>query len=183
MTKALLLIDIQNDYFPGGSMELEGSEAAGVQAGKLLAYFRENNQPVIHIQHLANRPGATFFIPGTKGAEFHPSVKPLATETIFEKHYPNSFRETPLLNYLRHNNIDELVVAGMMTHMCIDTTVRAAFDLGFKCYLAHDACATRSLSFQGASVPAGQVQQAYLAALNGLFAQVESTETLLTHCD
>ena len=178
MSTALLLVDIQNDYFSNGAMELEGSEAAGRKAGKLLKQFRQNNLPVIHIQHVANRPNATFFLPDTEGVKIHSSVYPLPDEIIFKKHYPSSFRDTPLLSYLQKNNINELVIAGMMTHMCIDTTTRAAFDLGFKCYLAHDACATKSLTFDGQHITAAHVQLAYLAALNGLFAQVESTDVI-----
>lgn len=172
MTTALLLIDIQNDYFPGGAMEVVGAGAAATQAAELLAAFRQKDLPVIHIQHLAARPGATFFLPGTRGAEIHESVRPASGEPVFQKHFPNSFRETPLLEHLRSAGISRLVIAGMMTHMCIDTTIRAAADLGFSCALAHDACATRALSFNGVAVPAASVQAAYLAALNGLFAKV-----------
>jgi len=179
MSLALLLVDIQNDYFPGGAMEVVGAEAAAAQAAALLAGFRARSLPVIQIQHLAARPGATFFLPGTAGAEIHASVAPLAGEPVFIKHFPNSFRETPLLEHLRQTNITRLAIAGMMTHMCIDTTTRAAADLGFACVLCHDACATRALSFNGVAVPAAQVQAAYLAALNGLFAKVTTTGELL----
>ena len=179
MTTALLLIDIQNDYFPGGAMEVVGANAAADQAAKMLAAFREKALPVIHIQHIAARPGATFFLPNTAGAEIHPSVQPRAGEPVFQKHFPNSFRETPLLEHLRKENISRLVIAGMMTHMCIDTTTRAAADLGFSCSLAHDACATRALSFNGHQVSAESVQAAYLAALNGLFAKTVSASELL----
>ncbi len=175
---ALLLVDIQNDYFPNGAMELAGSVEAGRRAGVLLAEFRRKGLPVIHIQHVAARAGATFFLPETLGLEIHEFVSPKNGEPVFRKHYPNSFRETPLLEYLRDRKITDLVIAGMMTHMCIDTTIRAAADLGFACRLAHDACATRALSFNGASVSAGDVQTAYLAALNGLFAQVLSVDEI-----
>jgi len=178
MHQALLLIDIQNDYFPGGAMELVRSSEAGMQAGKLLHAFRQKSRPVIHIQHISTRQGATFFLPNTKGADFHESVTPINDETVFQKNYPNSFRETPLLEHLRRQQITQLVIAGMMTQMCIDTTVRAAADLGFQCLLAHDACATKSLSFGGATVPAEHVQTSFLAALNGLFAKVLSVEEL-----
>ncbi len=177
-TMALLLVDIQNDYFPNGAMELVGSIEAGKRAGVLLAEFRRKELPVIHIQHVAARAGATFFLPETQGVEIHESVSPKNGEAVFKKHYPNSFRETPLLEYLRGGKITDLVIAGMMTHMCIDTTVRAAADLGFACRLAHDACATRALSFNGVSVSAGDVQTAYLAGLNGLFAQVRSVDEI-----
>ena len=97
MTAALLIIDIQNDYFPGGASALVGPEEAAKQAAKLIAAFRKKGQPVIHMQHLSVRPGATFFVPGTKGADIHESVKPLAGETVLQKNFPNCFRETRLL--------------------------------------------------------------------------------------
>jgi len=178
MNTALLIIDIQNDYFPGGAMELEGSTEAGARAGKLLDAFRGRGLPVIHVQHISTRPGASFFVPGTPGVDIHPSVAPLDGETVIRKNYPNSFRDTPLLQHLRDKDISRLVVAGMMTQMCIDTTVRAAADLGFACTLAYDACATRDLSFGGATVPAASVQTAFLAALNGLFARLQSVDEL-----
>jgi nicotinamidase-related amidase len=170
MKQALLIVDIQNDYFPGGTMELEGSVAAGANAGILLSAFRQKGLPIVHVRHLSVRPGATFFVPGTPGAEIHASVAPLAGETIVEKNFPNSFRQTSLGELLQARQIGELVIAGMMTHMCIDATTRAAFDLGYKCRLAHDACATRALTFGGQTIPATQVHAAFVAALHGLFA-------------
>jgi len=178
MNQALLIIDIQNDYFPGGAMELVGSPAAGAKAGMLLQAFRQKQLPVVHIQHVSTRPGATFFLPNTRGVEIHESVARQAGETVLQKNFPNSFRGTPLLEHLRKLQITQLVVAGMMTQMCVDSTTRAAADLGFQCLLAHDACATKSLSFGGATVPAENVQAAFLAALNGLFAKVQSTEEI-----
>lgn len=169
---ALLVIDIQNDYFPGGAMENVGATQAAAQARLLLDAFRRKSLPVIHIQHLSTRPGATFFLPGTAGAEIHESVRPLNGESLFQKHFPSAFRETPLLEHLRKEKITGLAIAGMMTHMCIDTTTRAAADLGFSCQLAQDACATRALAFNGVQVPAQSVQAAYLAGLNGPFAKV-----------
>ena len=179
MAQALVLVDIQNDYFPGGAMALSGSEAAGAQAARLLEAFRQARLPVVHIQHLSLRPGATFFLPGTAGASISACVAPLPGETVFQKHAPNSFRETPLLDHLRGLGATRLTVAGMMTHMCIDATVRAAFDLGFEVTLAGDACATRGLSFGGRAVPAEQVQAAFLAALDGVFARVVDAERVL----
>lgn len=180
MTQALLIVDVQNDYFPGGAMELMGSPEAGAQAGRLLHTFRKRALPVAHIRHVATRPGATFFLPGTPGAEIHEAVKPLAEEPVFAKHFPNAFRETPLMEHLKGIGVTDLIVAGMMTHMCIDTTVRAAADLGFTCTLASDACATKALSFGDAIVPATQVQAAFLAAINGAFARVMTTEEIGT---
>lgn len=123
MRKALILIDIQNDYFEQGTMTLSGSEEASQQAKSVLEKFRMEGLEVIHIQHIATKPEATFFLPNTKGVEIHDNVKPLEREKVIVKHYPNSFRETDLLGYLKSKNISDLVVCGMMTHMCVEATV------------------------------------------------------------
>lgn len=179
MNTALLIVDIQNDYFPGGKMALEGTGKASDNAAALLSTFRHLQLPVIHIQHIAQRAGATFFLPDTEGVKIHASVAPLASETVIRKHYPNSFRHTGLLDHLKQHQIGKLVIAGMMTHMCIDTTTRAACDLEFTLQLAHDACATKALSFGGVEVPASHVQNAYIAALDGSFAEVLSTQDII----
>ncbi|HEU4922099.1 MAG TPA: cysteine hydrolase family protein [Burkholderiales bacterium] len=175
---ALVVIDIQNDYFPGGAMELDGADAAGAKAGVAINKFRENKLPVIHVRHLSVRPGATFFLPGTRGAEIHPLVQPLAGETVIEKNFPNAFRNTGLKELLEKQNTKNLVVAGMMTHMCVDASVRHAADLGYKITLLGDACATRAQSYGGETVPARQVHAAFLAALNGFYAKVVNTHEL-----
>ena len=176
--RALLIIDIQNDYFPGGAMELEGADAAAAHASSILQRFRREKLPVIHVRHLSTRPGATFFIPGTQGAEIHAKVKPLAGETVIEKNFPNSFRATELDAALKAADAKELVVAGMMTHMCLDATVRQAADLGYRVTLLGDACATRTQSYNGETIPARQVHTAFLAALNGFYAKVISAREL-----
>jgi nicotinamidase-related amidase len=175
---ALIIIDIQNDYFPGGSMELEGAEAAGAKAHSALSAFRDKNLPVIHVRHLSVRPGSTFFIPGTAGADIHACVTPRAGEAVIEKNFPNSFRNTDLKTILEKDNIKNLVVAGMMTHMCVDATVRHAADAGYKITLLGDACATRAQSYGGETVPAKHVHAAFLAALNGFYAKVVNTHEL-----
>ncbi|MCE2970286.1 MAG: cysteine hydrolase [Burkholderiales bacterium] len=177
-TRALLLIDIQNDYFDGGRMPLVGSLEAAARAAELLAAFRQRAEPVFHVQHISTRAGASFFLPDTDGVRIHASVAPQDGEPVVVKHFPNAFRATPLAEQLRAAGVARLTVAGMMTHMCIDTSVRAAADLGFECVLAADACATRDLVWQGATVPAAQVQAAFLAALNGSFARVASVAEL-----
>ncbi|HEX6692889.1 MAG TPA: cysteine hydrolase family protein, partial [Burkholderiales bacterium] len=175
---ALLIIDIQNDYFPGGAMELEGADAAGAKAGAVLQKFRNQGTPVFHIRHLSTRPGATFFLPGTKGAEIHASVTPRTGEPVVEKNFPNSFRGTVLQKRLEELAVRDLVIAGMMTHMCVDATVRHAADLGYKVTLLGDACATRAQKYGDESVPARQVHAAFLAALNGFYAKVIRADEL-----
>lgn len=175
---ALVVIDIQNDYFRAGAMELEGAEAAGAKASAALAHFRAKKFPVIHVRHLSVRPGATFFLPGTHGAEIHAAVKPAGDEIVVEKNFPNSFRDTQLKAALERHGVKNLVVAGMMTHMCVDASVRQAADLGYKVTLLADACATRAQTYGGETVPARQVHAAFLAALNGFYAKVIQTHEL-----
>jgi len=177
--QALVIIDVQNDYFEGGSMTLAGAEKAVLNIRKILEKFRMEKKTVIHIQHIATNPKATLFLPGTFGCEIHEQVRPLESEKLIVKHFPNSFRETDLLHYLKENQITDLVLCGMMTHMCVDATTRAAKDLGLSCVLIGDACATRNLDFDGQTVQAADVQNAFLAALNNTYATVIKTDQFL----
>ncbi len=179
MKTALVIIDIQNDYFDGGTMALVGSEKASSNAKLVMEQFRNDNLPVIHIQHIATRPTASFFLPNTKGVEIHDNVKPLASEKVIVKHYPNSFRDTDLLEYLKAEQITDLVICGMMSHMCIDATVRAAKDHGFNIILIGDACATKDQEINGEIVKAADVQKSFLAALSYFYATVKTTSGYL----
>jgi nicotinamidase-related amidase len=107
-------------------MELVGSEKASKNAKTILEFFRDKKSPIVHIQHIATSPTATFFLSDTEGVKINKNVEPKGDEKVIIKHYPNSFRETELLDFLRSMQISELVICGMMTHMCIDTTTRAA---------------------------------------------------------
>jgi nicotinamidase-related amidase len=177
--KALLIIDIQNDYFPGGKAELANPLEAAKNAASVLRRFRERSLPVIHVQHISIHPGASFFLPDTDGAQIHSSVRPLDGERLVVKHTPNSFFKTDLLGIIKGLGAAETVVCGMMTHMCVDTTVRAAKDYGLTVTLLHDACAAKDLVFRNETVPAAQVQNAFMAALSGMFADVTATEELI----
>ena len=162
---ALIIIDVQNDYFQGGRMALPGAEEAAGNIRRVLEAWRGNMLPIIHIQHVSVREGATFFLPETDGVRIHPLVEPTAGEKVIVKHWPNSFRETELLEYLHDTGIDHLVVAGMMTFMCVDATTRAALDLGFGCTLLHDCTAAPPVEFSGVSCSAEQVRAAVTSAL------------------
>jgi len=180
MSTALIIVDIQNDYFPNGKMELSNPEKAASNAAKVLESFRQNNkESIFHVQHIAADPALGFFLPDTEGAEIHETVQPLENESIIIKHFPNSFLQTELESKLKEKEITKVVVVGMMTHMCIDATVRAAVDLGYETTLIEDACATRELSYQDKVVPAEQVHYAFVGALNGMYANVISTEDFL----
>jgi nicotinamidase-related amidase len=179
MKTALLIIDIQNDYFENGKMPLVNPDSAARNTRLILDRFRAGNLPVIHIQHIATRPNSTFFQPVTKGSEINETVKPLDNEKLIIKHYPNSFKDTELLDYLTKNSISDLVVCGMMTHMCVDATVRAAKDFGFNIKLISDACATRDLEINGQKVKASEVQKSFLAAIDSYYAKVITAKNYL----
>ncbi len=172
MASGLVLVDIQNDYFRGGAMELVEMERAAKQAAGLLATYRNAGFGVYFVQHLSVQEGAPFFVPGTQGVEIHSSITPREGESVTRKNFPNSFRATDLETRLRDDGVDQVLVCGAMSHMCIDATTRAAFDLGFGCSVASDACATRDLAFQERTLPAAEVHAAFMAALAAPYAKV-----------
>ncbi len=180
MKPALILIDIQNDYFPGGAMELTGMAQAAAQARAVLTACRQAERPIFHVQHLALGPDAPFFRPNTVGVEINESVRPLPGEALIQKHYPNAFRDTGLKEALNHAAVEEVIICGAMSHMCVDATTRAAFDFGFKCTVIHDACASRDLVFEGLTIPAAHVHGAFMAALGMRYARVMALKDFLS---
>jgi nicotinamidase-related amidase len=179
MNTCLILVDLQNDYFPRGNMELVGIEDAAANAQLLLFEFRKRKSPIIHIQHLSVRPGATFFLPDTDGARINQLVTPEENETVIVKNFPNSFRSTSLYEILEKEKTDNLIICGAMSHMCIDATTRAAFDLGFNCVVAEDACATKDLIFKDKTIKASDVHASFMAALSVPYARVISTKEII----
>ncbi|MER2107321.1 MAG: cysteine hydrolase family protein [Solibacillus sp.] len=180
MTTALIIVDIQNDYFPNGKMVLSNPEKAAANAAKVLASFRQHNKEnIFHVQHIAASPELGFFLPDTEGAAIHEAVQPESDEQLIVKHFANSFLNTDLESKLKANGVTKVVVVGMMTHMCIDATVRAAVDLGFEATLLEDACATTNIAYGDQVVPAAQVHTAFVGALSGMYATVISTDAFL----
>ena len=177
--KALVVVDIQNDYFPGGRWTLSRVEEAAVQAARVIDRFREQGDLVVHIRHEFKDENAPFFRPHSEGAHIHESVKNRADEPVVLKHFINSFRETDLKAILDRHGINEVVVVGNMSHMCVDGMTRAAIDFGYKTTVLHDACATLDLAFNGVTVPAAQVHAAFMAALAFGYAPVLSTDEYL----
>ncbi len=168
---ALLLIDIQNEYFDG-PLKLAGVEAAAETAAALLARARRLGAPVVHVRHRGRAGGA--FDPDAPRGQIHASVEPELGETVVEKGLPNGFAGTALAAALEGIGKRPLVVAGFMTHMCVSSTVRAALDRGLASTVAMDATATRDLPDPtgGADLPAGAVHRAALAAMADRFATV-----------
>ena len=178
MKKALLVIDLQNDYFEGGALPLCGVESALNNANKLIDYAHSHAIEVYVIQHISTKEGAIFFLPNTKGVALHEKLKS-TNNTHITKHFPNSFRETTLEESLKAQNIEELIICGAMSHMCVDSTVRAGFDLGYSITVVEDACATRDLTYNGEVILAKEVHGSFMSALGAVFALVVSTRELI----
>lgn len=178
MKTTLLVIDIQNDYFPGGNFPLVNPEEAAKKAYELLQCFREHSERHVHIQHIELDPDASFFVKGSTGSDIHDIVAHFEGEPIVYKHEPNSFLNTDLLEILKGWEIERVVICGMMTHMCVDATARAASDFGFHVIVAEDACATRDLKHGDTTIPADMVHKSFLAALKS-YGKVMKTEEII----
>lgn len=178
MTRALVIVDIQRDYFPGGKMPLHEPEAAAAKAGQVLDAFRKAGEPVVHIQHLS-AAGDGFLEEGTPGGEIMDPVRPAGDEIIIQKRTPNSFLHTDLEQRLRDLAVEQVVVVGMMTSMCVDATTRAGADLGFQMTLVPDACAAPSLEYDGRQVAAPDVHASFVAALGQFYATVTPAAELV----
>lgn len=174
--RALVLIDLQNDYFPGGRWTLSGIDAAADNAARVLAAARKAGDLVVHVRHEFPTAAAPFFAPATTGSEIHPKVRSLDGEPVVLKHHVNAFRGTDLKALLDGHGVEEIVICGAMSHMCVDAGTRAASDLGYKCVVVHDACATRDQEFAGKVVPAAQVHAAFMAALQFGYAKLVSAD-------
>jgi nicotinamidase-related amidase len=179
MTRGLLVIDIQRDYFPGGASPLVDPEAAADAARSVLDAFRAAGDPVVHLRHVWDSPEATFMRPGTPGVEIHPTMAPVNSEPVLDKTEPNGFLGTGLAEVLEGLDVNQLHVVGMMSSMCVDATVRAAADLGLKVTVVHDGCAAPDLEFEGLAVPGAMVHAAFMAALADGYAAVVSSTDLL----
>lgn len=177
--QALIVVDIQNDYFPTGRWPLVGIDAAADNAARIINAAREAGELVVHVRHEFTTADAPFFAPGSEGAKLHPKVINQPEEPVVLKHFINSFRDTDLKSILDEHEIDELLIIGAMSHMCIDGITRAAVDFGYKATVVHDACASRDLEFNGVKVPAAHVHAAFMAALGFGYAGVVSTDEYL----
>ncbi|MBK6965824.1 MAG: cysteine hydrolase [Bacteroidales bacterium] len=164
---ALLLIDIQNFYFEGGSSALVNPVPASEKASMILNDFRSDGRLIVHIKH-GEGPQS----------EIHENVRPLPGEKIFVKQEVNSFLNTGLLEYLRENGIKKLVLCGMQTHMCLEAATRAAADYGFECIVIGDACATKDLKFGDRVIKAEDVHYSTLATFRPYAKVMDTVEYL-----
>lgn len=177
--RALVVVDIQNDYFPEGKWPLVGIEAAADNAARIIAATRSAGDLLVHIRHEFPVPNAPFFEAGSEGAQIHPKVSSQPDEPLVLKNNVNAFRDTELKDILDRNGIEDVVIVGNMSHMCVDAATRAASDFGYNVTVIHDACASRDLEFNGVQVPAAQAHAAFMAALAFAYATVTSTDEYL----
>lgn len=178
--RGVIVIDLQNEYLPTGKLPLSGIEAAAANAAKVIADARNKGVPVFHIRHESANGEAPVFVPGSDGVEIQPAVAPVGDEPVIVKNYINSFRETDLKQQLDVRGVEEVVIVGAMSHMCVDAGVRAAADMGYPVTVLHDACATLDLEFGGVTAPAAQVHAAMMAAFAFGYATVKSTDEYLS---
>lgn len=179
-TTALVLIDIQNDYFEHGKWPVDKMLEVSANAARLLAQARSRGDSVIHIRHEIPSDEAPFFRPGSSGAEIHTSVAPKENEPVILKHRPNSFQDTALRQELEDKGITDVVICGAMSQMCIDSTARAAVDFGYAVTVVENACGAKEQVFNGQEVTASQVHTAFMAPLAMSFARVVTCETYLS---
>ena len=166
---ALIMIDLQNTY-TRGVMALENVDPAIEQAARLLDRARQAGTTIVHVQHEAGA-GTPYDTNAEIGAIVG-AVAPEPGEHRIVKNLPSSFVGTDLEEYLRGAGVTNLVIAGFMTHMCVNSTARSAFNLGFAPTVVAGATATRALPGPDGTVPAASLQQASLAALSDMFAVV-----------
>ncbi len=174
---ALLVIDLQRDYLAGGKFPLPGIERTVERAAQLVALFRSSGMPVIHIRHFEMDPAVGFLLGGTPGAEIDPRVAPQGEDLLITKNYPNAFRDTTLAKIIHVLGAKELFFCGAMSNLCVDATVRAAFDMGYHCTVIEDACAASDLEFGGNVIPAALVHGAFMAALASAYGEVVDLKT------
>lgn len=178
--RGVIVIDLQNEYLPTGKLPLSGIEAAAANAAAVIANARETGIPVFHIRHEFVRNEAPVFVPGTDGVKIQPAVAPIGDEPVIVKNYVNSFRETDLKQQLDAQGVEEVVIVGAMSHMCVDACVRAAADMGYPVTVLHDACATLDLTFGDVTVPAAHVHAAMMAAFEFGYGTVKATQDYLS---
>ena len=178
--RGLIVVDLQNEYLPIGKLPLSGIEAASANAAQVIDDARHKAIPVFHIRHEATNDQSPIFVPGSDGVKIQPGVTPADNEPVIIKHHINAFRDTDLKQQLDAQGVEELIIVGAMSHMCVDAIVRAAVDMGYPVTVLHDACATLDLSFAGVNVPAAHVHAAMMAAFEFGYGTVKSTQDYLS---
>ncbi|WP_350561778.1 cysteine hydrolase family protein [Psychrobacter sp. CAL346-MNA-CIBAN-0220] len=176
---AVVLIDFQNEYVDGAMPLGDAGSKATANARLLLDKARNEDIPVFHVAHHGNE---NIFDPSSSNVAIVNSLQPINDEKTITKMHPNAFHDTPLQELIKATGKQQIIFAGFMSHMCISSSVRAAFDLGFQNYVCHDACATRALpSAKGQAISAEVMHDTAMAALQDRFAALVSTDQLVNN--
>lgn len=177
MTKVLLIVDLQEEYFPGGGVPLPHIAPAAENVARLLAHFREAGAPVVHVMHDSGAKDGAFSQTSISW-RLHHAAEPQSGENVIVKNHPNAFRLSWLHTTLQSMNVTELVIVGAQTQLCIDSTARSAVDFGYPTSVVGDACAAGDLEWNGEKIPAEQVQRTFLAALGAVLKVATTAEIL-----
>lgn len=175
---ALLLIDIQqgmDDPYWGP----RNNPDAEANAAKVLHAFREASLPVLHVHHCSTRPQSPLY-PDKPGVAVKQEVAPLDSEPVFTKTVNSAFIGTPLQSWLEEHNINRVVIAGLTTNHCVDTSTRMAGNLGFNPILIGDACATNDrVGPDGRVWDADTIHAISLTNLHDEFATIMTTDEVI----
>lgn len=175
MKRALLVIDVQNEYFTG-KLPVTYPEGSLGKIVRAMSAAAERGIPVVVVQHSASAESPVFR-PGSEGWELHPEIQGRPRDYLVVKALPGSFTGTDLEGWLRGRGVDTVVVAGYMTQMCCDTTARQAFHLGFGVEFLSDATGTLAISNAAGRVTAEELHRAILVTQAMRFSRVVDTET------
>ncbi len=172
--RALLVIDVQNEYFTGKlPVTYPGGSLANVTSAMDAA--RAHGVPVVAIQHAAPQPDSTIFRKGSKEWELHPEIAARPHDVLVHKSLPGSFTGTPLEAWLRERGVETVVIAGYMTQMCCDTTARQAMHLGFGVEFLSDATGTLNIQNEAGEVSGEELHRAILVTQQMRFSEVLPT--------
>ncbi|MEQ9409520.1 MAG: cysteine hydrolase family protein [Fuerstiella sp.] len=176
MTRALLVIDVQREYFDGA---LPITHPAGhlQQILNVMDSAAEAGIPTAVIRHHQADPDSPIFRRDSDMWQLHPDVARRPHDILIDKQLPGSFTGTSLQDWLQKVNADTVCIAGYMTHMCCDTTARQAFHRGYKVEFLRDATGTLNVENQAGAVTADDLQTATLVAQQMFISEVIDTET------
>lgn len=174
--RALIVIDVQNEYFPGGVWALPDAGKALPNILRLIDSAREAGDRVVFIQHVAPE-SSPVFAKGSPGGQLRPELSIAEREKTFQKTHPSAFQDTGLHEWLQQAGLEAVDVCGFMTQMCCDTTTRAAYEKGYKVRLFSDACAARDVSFNDTMIPHDVVHNTHLGSI-ARFAEVLLTDEI-----
>ncbi|MDQ6919153.1 MAG: cysteine hydrolase [Candidatus Dormibacteraeota bacterium] len=176
MKRALLVIDVQNEYFSGGAMPITHPPDSLKRITDAMDGAAEKGIPIVVVQHASENPEATSFRKGTPGWRLKGEVEVRKRAAVIEKTLPGSFTGTNLEAWLKENGVDTLVICGYMSQMCCDTTARQAVHLGYKVEFLSDATGTLDFSNEAGTVKAEELHRATLVTQQHRFSKVQNVE-------